>query len=323
MSILDEIKESYNNGNLIPFIGAGFPMNIGDFPDWNDFVDELSEDLELSSEKLRESFKGDNIRATEYYVYKKGKERALEYETNPSTSIILNYGKSELAQKLNSKFEKIIYKKDSTKSNEQWSVYKEFFSLNKFSTIYTTNWDRTLEDFNKLSQSREQYIQIIDGKKLREYLSKGNKRLLIKYHGDYKHHGTVIATQTDYFNRLMQRNILDIELQRDLLHYDFLFLGFSFEDIFIRYVLYQTTYLLEEVPSDCWPKIFLVSVGKPNDIVIEYHKLSHIESYNICEINSCPYIKEEKCKDFRNTDKCNLKTYFIKFFECLKNEEAK
>lgn len=331
--LFGDIKDSYEVKRLIPFIGSGFPKNIGNFPDWNEFVN-INLVTKLAEEKiniaidegttLTDVFNGSQIRATEFFVYKIGKKRADEKGEKPKIEKILDYGKLTLQTMLMEQFDKVKYHNTGKFAQEEWEVYKNFILLKHFNTIYTTNWDRTLEEINdNILDVKDKFEPIISSNKLRETLLNGKSRLIVKYHGDYKFAETIIATESDYFMRLLSRDILDIKLQHDLLHFDFLFLGFSLNDLFIRFILYQINYLLRNVPNRLCPNLYLIFKGKPNNILDDYHKINRIKTFNICLHNKCKYINENNlnCKAKIEKNGCKLKSYFNNFFAELKTME--
>lgn len=281
MDILNEIRELYQDKKLIPFIGAGFPRNIDDFPDWDKFVrKDLNDNLGIKPpDNIWTIFKEDNIRATEYYVYKKGYINAQIGNPNPTLFEIIEKGKEQLSYLLQKKFDNVIY------DSQKWEVYNNFIELDKFSLIYTTNWDKTLEDTCKNILGTNGYFMAPTQSKLREYLKdNGGEKCIIKYHGDYRNPKTIIATETDYMQRLMNRSMLDVKFEHDLTHYDFLFIGFSFDDAFIKLILYQVNHMLKDISHSLLPKIFMVSIKKNlNDCLKEYLQLSRITTISLHE----------------------------------------
>lgn len=272
--ILKKIQRSYAIGRLIPFIGAGFPRNIADFPDWDEFVKEdLNNSLSIKgTTNLWQIFNEDNIKATEYYVYKKGYEIARKINPNPKLSEILEKGKQELGFELRLKFDPVQYDKD------KWEVYNEFFKLDHFSLIYTTNWDKTLEDACRNIFGESNCHVVISPVNLREYFDSNiRKKCVIKYHGDYHHDKTIIATESDYMQRWKNKTLLDIKFEQDLIKSDFLFIGFSFKkDIFIQLVLSQINDMLRNIPDNLTPKIFMTSIDEPHECLEEYFRLNRI-----------------------------------------------
>lgn len=115
--IFGKIQDCYKKGTLVPFIGAGFSSNIQGGPTWKDFIKKLSKDLGKKEDFLLEEFKkGQNayLRASEYYICKKGKEAFQE--------------------KLRYTFRNIRYGQD-----DQWNIHNILVNLDKIPLIYTTN----------------------------------------------------------------------------------------------------------------------------------------------------------------------------------------
>lgn len=68
---------------------------------------------------------------------------------------------------------------------------------------------------------------------------------LIKYHGDCDDKASLVFTETSYFKRLLDADIKDILFAGDAVFYDFLFLGYGFGDISLRYTLQQLERVVE------------------------------------------------------------------------------
>lgn len=328
--VLEEIRKSYKKKKLIPFIGAGFPQNIGNFPDWDDFVKGLTKEL---ADKCGSNFGGKtlseifphNIRATEYYVLKIGEKTAKERSEILTIKNIFIAGKDELSAQLRLKFSGFTYNGSDTAKRE-WQVYREFIGLENFQVIYTTNWDGSIETISDaLLEEDKRYALIYTDKTLRESLAKGKQRLLIKYHGHYSFGKSIVAAESDYFHRMMHKNMLDVKLFHDLLHYDFLFIGWSFDDIFIRLTVSQVSDMLRGTSEEDLPKMFMVHVGKLHPIMDDYFKFNHITAFCICEECKCKHLKKiqknDDCKDLAKQGQCSLKDYFVRLFRRLKEVE--
>ena len=65
---LKEMQDALIDERLIPFIGAGFSKNIAGYPGWNEFREQLSEDIKHDLSAL---FKNNNLEACEYFIWKK------------------------------------------------------------------------------------------------------------------------------------------------------------------------------------------------------------------------------------------------------------
>ena len=79
MEILKDIKSSYSEARLIPFIGAGFSKNIQGYPDWDGFIIKLSQKLVPEQPDYLKKIMGDNrLQSVEYFmmsqIIKEGRE---------------------------------------------------------------------------------------------------------------------------------------------------------------------------------------------------------------------------------------------------------
>ena len=213
MSTINDIKESYKKGKLIPFIGSGFTTNIDDYPQWYDFIMILENDLRDNfsiNANLLSIFKNNYLEATEYYVWASGNFLLTKgyAKSRPHDPFI--EGKLQLLGKL----KELLSKQKYDASNSL---------INKFrDTIYTTNWDDTLE---KAHDSNLPPIY-----KLENFRTVDKGPFIIKFHGHYEDYTaeSLIACETDYLKRISEENPFDIKLKNDLLHKNFLFIGYSF-----------------------------------------------------------------------------------------------
>jgi hypothetical protein len=62
---------------------------------------------------------------------------------------------------------------------------------------------------------------------------------VIKFHGTLADPGTIVLTESSFFERMRLEGAADQQLRADLLSKSFLFIGYSFRDTNIRYVWYR------------------------------------------------------------------------------------
>ena len=128
-AVLDKIGNSYFiEDRLIPFIGAGFSKNAKlknckEYPDWKEFVDDL-----YGNDKKRQF--QDPLLNTEYWIVR----NILE----PSP---INW-RQECRMLLGNRID-IFFKKLELKNNKVSNEHQ--ILVDKFNTIYTSNWDDLLE----------------------------------------------------------------------------------------------------------------------------------------------------------------------------------
>lgn len=248
--ILEKIQKSCDDDKLIPFIGSGFSVNIDGYPDWKDFLDSLSYEIKIPLNNIFE----DPNEATEFYIW-----HCADKLLNSRRKIYYS-GKKSFQQKLLTEFNN-RYLVDFA-DNDRWKQH--VMLVQKFSKIYTTNWDKALEITAKnilrggtkiFSDERDTVRESIEG-------SQGTSDFeLIKFHGDcwYREHDrealcSLMAGETDYFERISIGHKVDNLFLGDLIDgKDFLFIGYSFSDPNIKYTLSQLVKLLayrETIKSD-------------------------------------------------------------------------
>ena len=62
---------------------------------------------------------------------------------------------------------------------------------------------------------------------------------VVKLHGTFDDDGSLVLTETSYFDRLEFESPIDIKMRADILGKTLLFIGYSLSDINIRYMLYK------------------------------------------------------------------------------------
>jgi len=104
-----------------------------------------------------------------------------------------------------------------------------------FPLLYTTNYDRNLEE--AFAAHGRDYVKIANARdiaKTREGIPQ-----IVKFHGDFDEDDSLVITETDYFNRLAFDSPLDIKFRSDALGKTVLFVGYSMSDLNIRLLLHK------------------------------------------------------------------------------------
>ena len=254
--ILKEIKNSYKKRRLIPFVGAGFSKNIEGYPTWGGFIKILCDDLKKDGVDIdpvqERRFKNNPLEATEYYIRSKGKKE----EQNPSSiysGTAFERGKRVLLKNLNDLFCNHVYKEN------KWNLHNTLMSKKKFKVVYTTNWDNTLEQAND-----KKLTPIFKVDQFKSIIGSSSIPRVIKFHGHFEYNDgavSLIACETDYMKRISEENPFDIKFKNDLLHNDFLFIGYSFSDPNVKLVLYEIKEILTDVHATHKPNIYWISAN--------------------------------------------------------------
>lgn len=304
--IKDEICQSKGNGDLVPFVGAGFSLNISGYPSFKHFINEnisrrlcqylkrpLTKKLDLWS-----VFNGNPNEAIEYFIYTVGKNG------HQKRTDIFENGKIIFQKEVEREFDKV----ERTVIHGQESEWVQHFELvNKFPTIYTTNWDHSIElacQYNNIGYKKIYHTN----KKLveDEWNNSGSGILnnVIKFHGDFVDVDSMIACETDYFNRIaMPHNELDTELKPVLKDKNLMYLGYSLSDINIKYLINSTSNWRERF-SLLHKSQYLISIENPNDVHEEKVKFFEewlgIKTYFLFDGKTSPITEDQIKKEIRD-----------------------
>lgn len=327
MSVINDIKDSYNKGELIPFIGAGFSENIDGYPNWQKFIkileDDINNKLSLNPRIIYYDIFGDDpLETTEHYVWTMG-DWSIKEKSNGFPEPFQE-GKKILLGKLKDLFSQHQY------NHSKWSIHDKL--VKKFNkTIYTTNWDDTLE--KALNKNLEPIYRPA------QFRTVKTQPYIIKFHGHYEDKDdkafgeSLIACETDYLKRISEENPFDIKFKNDLLHNDFLFIGYSFNDPNVKLVLYQIGEIMNryKVPR----KIFWLSSEYSDDKRVEMLTHRDIKPYFLLTDEQQLDLKKHEmdlkiecqpcCSFFRkcNDEKCDKyrkKKDIINAFDAMKNK---
>lgn len=104
-----------------------------------------------------------------------------------------------------------------------------------FPIIYTTNYDRNLEEAYRIHG--KPFAKIANAKDLARMPDSHTQ--IVKFHGDFDDDQSLVLTETAYFDRLAFESPLDIKLRADALGKTILFVGYSLSDVNIRLLLHK------------------------------------------------------------------------------------
>lgn len=214
-SIQEFIREyvrAVSQGYAAIFAGAGLSRGSG-YTNWKDLVRPLAEEIGLDVEKEH-----DLVAITQYYR----NERGTRFSINQR---ILNE-----------------FTKDTTR-NENIEILTRL----PINTYWTTNYDELLEIALKENNRKA------DVKTTQESLADNiydRDAVVYKMHGDIRCPSKAVLTKDDYEIYSTERPLFRTALQGDLISKTFLFIGFSFEDPNLDYILSQIRVLLGESARD-------------------------------------------------------------------------
>lgn len=198
-----------NNGDAAIFAGAGLSSSLG-FVNWKGLLKDLAEEINLDIEKEH-----DLISVAQYHSnkFKRGK--------------------------INSK---IINEFSTLKSGSENHLILSRISID---TFWTTNYDQIIE------KTLEADGKTVELKIRSEDFGRNIKKkdaIVYKMHGDKNSPDDAVLTKDDYETYNDKREFFSTALRGDLLSKTFLFIGFSFDDPNLEFILARIKVLLKGNP---------------------------------------------------------------------------
>ena len=232
MSDIEDLKNAIHQKRAILFVGAGVSKNI-QLPLFSELIDKVGTELDYNPEIFKTLSNYQSL--VEYYKIKKG-------------------GISELISFMNDKWhDKEISVLDTV------SIYKDIVNL-QFPIIYTTNYDNWIELAHE--HYGKAFVKIVGVKDFVQVQKEDTQ--IVKFHGDLSDENSIVLTESSYFERLDFSSPLDIKLRSDMLGMSILFIGYSLEDINMRFLLYKLAKLWE-AHKDKRPASYIF-LTKPNEV---------------------------------------------------------
>ncbi len=194
------------NGDAAIFAGAGLSASVG-FVNWKELLKDFADELDLDIEKEH-----DLIGVAQYY--------SNRYERGKINKRIIN----------------------EFTTLKQGSENHKLLSKIGISTFWTTNYDQLIE---KTLESDGKTVE----KKIRNndfsHNIKKKDAIVYKMHGDKDFPEEVVLIKDDYETYQDKRELFATALRGDLLSKTFLFIGFSFDDPNLEYILGRIKVLLK------------------------------------------------------------------------------
>jgi hypothetical protein len=199
--------QAVKDRRVILFAGAGISAGLN-VPTWREFIQHIGS--ELGYEGQIDTLPSTNyLTLAEYYRIKMG-------SIGPLRSWMDNRWSAPSEELAKSRVHELVVTLD-------------------FPIIYTTNYDRNLENAFKLRGRK--FTKIVDVRDIAK-ATEGETQI-IKLHGDFDDDRSIVLTETDYYDRLSFESPLDIKLRSDALARTMLFIGYSLSDINIRLLLHK------------------------------------------------------------------------------------
>lgn len=201
---IDELKKLNQDKKteIVLFVGAGVSVSAG-LPTWGGLINNIANELNYDSDVFKTY--GDYLTLAQYYNIEKNNDNIFK-------------------EKLRGLFEKCTYTS---------AVLSEIKKCD-CKTIYTTNYDNLLEVTLK-----EEGYKVVTSDIHEDEFSKFEKKI-IKFHGScYDSKSEIVFGEASYFDRIMNPTDIDRLFASDIKKKNFLFIGYSFNDLNLRLILHS------------------------------------------------------------------------------------
>lgn len=195
------------DGNAAIFAGAGFSASLG-FVNWKELLRDLAEELNLDVDK-----ETDLVSIAQYHFNK--------------------FKRGKINTKIINEFTTLKKGNENHEIISRWDI----------DTFWTTNYDQLIE------KTLEHHGKTVDKKIRNEDFSRFIKRkdaTVYKMHGDKDSPDDAVLIKDDYESYNDKKEFFSTALRGDLLSKTFLFIGFSFDDPNLDYILSRIRVLLKD-----------------------------------------------------------------------------
>lgn len=232
-SFIKEFVKDLAENNVAVFAGAGMSKSAG-YVNWADLLRDIATELGLSVDKEH-----DLISIAQYHVNE-------------------NRGKARITKKI---LEEFAQEAEATENHE-------IFARLPVTTFWTTNYDTLVEDSlksaNKVVDIKHQVKQLANTRPKRDVV-------IYKMHGDVHHPADAILTKEQYESYYKTHEAFVTALSGDLISKTFLFVGFSFTDPNLDYVLSRLNIQFGEDSRQHYCFIKKQSQGKDDEEMFKYN----------------------------------------------------
>lgn len=258
-NFINEYVDSLLQNEAGLFVGAGLSFDSG-MPSWKELLRKPAESIGIDVDK-----EDDLVTIAQYFV-------------NES-----NYARTKINNEIKSKLKSLANINDNQKIIAKLPI----------DTIWTTNYDNLLE------KAFENNGKIIDVKRSKDDFTSSpinHDVTFYKMHGDISNVNDTVITRRQYEEYDVNFEMYVTALKSDLVRKTFLFIGYSFQDPNLRYILSQLRLLLGNSPREHY--FIIKKVEKEVDESqsdFEYRKnkqylqIKDLERYNIKAIEIDDY----------------------------------
>ena len=209
IKLVDRLYKELLSGSLGIFAGAGFSQGAG-YVNWKELLRPIAVDLDLDVDE-----ETDLVALAQYHFTKHGENR----------------------NRLNHKLVEAFSKDAEPTENHR------ILARLPIATYWTTNYDRLIE------KSLKDAHKVVDVKYCLDHLPITKYRrdaVVFKMHGDVEHPNDAVLTRDDYERYHLEMAPFIDALKGDLISKTLLFIGFSFTDPNLDYILSRVRVLYEK-----------------------------------------------------------------------------
>jgi len=225
--LVTELLKDLAEDNLAIFAGAGLSAPAG-FVSWSELLRPIAEELELEVEK-----ETDLVALAQYHC----------------NSNLANRGK--LNQLLINELS----------DDAEITANHKILARLPVSTYWTTNYDKLIEkaltEAGKIPDTKYRIKQL-------SFTKRGRDAVVYKMHGDIEHPDEAVLTKDDYETYHVKMQPFINALSGDLVSKTFLFLGFSFTDPNLDYILsrVRVSYSTDQRQHYCIQRLIVAEAGE-------------------------------------------------------------
>ncbi|WP_455542935.1 SIR2 family protein [Intestinibacter sp.] len=244
-SFIDKYIKEIRNNNAAVFLGAGFSRSAG-FVNWKELLRPVAKELELDIEK-----ESNLVNLAQYYC-------------NKNSRAIIN---------------DMIF--DEFNKNTKITENHKILARLPIFTYWTTNYDTLIEEALKENN------KIADVKYTNKHFAntvQNRDAIIYKMHGDKQNPDDAVIIKDDYERYYREHSPFITALSGDLISKTFLFIGFSFTDPNLDYILSRI-----RVEYDGTPKQHYVLIKK-----VKEDEYSSIEEYQYASKKQELFIEDLK-----------------------------
>jgi hypothetical protein len=228
------LREAHRARRLIPFLGAGFsaPLRL---PDWHALMGWMGTELDFDPDLFE--MHGVPRELAGYYASERG-------------------SLAPFVETMRARFHA-----PEVDERRKTSIQHQALARRDFRRIYTTNFEHHIEE--ALRDAGKEAVALTT---LNDFMqAPGPAHVtpcqVIKFHGDLGRPETVALTENQFYERFQLDAAPDQVLRADLLGNVFLFLGYSFSDINIRYIWYRMYLLRKAAGAGPEHRAYLATFG--------------------------------------------------------------